>query len=745
MVQGGRIEPVWTPDGSALAYVDGHPDLRSAWRVDLESGEKRPLIDVERARAAVAEALSLTPPGKGVPFSSFEFAAPEAIRFEVCGSELTLGLSDYSVVKTPFPSAPDEIHELSEHARTRPRRFLQSVPLMEPAPALEVPSPDGSFLLSTHHYNIVCRSTVDGRALQLTDDGVEEHEWRLNAASLVYAKRGPDVCWAPDSRQVAAYRVDLRGVYRAPVVHYLKKQEEVQYRYRAQAGSVLERTTLYVLDLHGRPPVELELGDTTDTYPVSGPWLPDSSGLLILQLTRDCKQADVLLADAHTGRVRLLFSETGDSFVRIHHDIYYFSRLGESKLGLWLTPNGDEILWQSERSGWRHLYIYDFEGSLRRQLTDGEWAVDEVIGICDGYVYLTGRGNKARPYDVHLYRVPVEGGDLEPLTEAPGVHTVALAPSGAAFLDRHSTPARPPVVELRSASGRRLCELSRADISRLEEVGWTPPEEFTVTAADGETELWGVLFKPDNFDPSRRYPLLEYIYGGAHMTAVPHSFIEPAAFTPYGVQAQALAQLGYVTMLVDARGTPGRSKAFHDASYRWFANVLADDHAETVQQLAARYDFIDGARAGVIGHSAGGYAAFRCLADRPDVYKAAVCAAPSFALDGTILFECYLDLPQTNPRGYAFADPYQLAAKVEGEIMLAVGSSDGFWADTIKMSGALIRSGKPHEFVVLPEAYHSFDSVNDAYFWTKIAEFFARHLGDVSTRALEESEAVEAG
>jgi dipeptidyl aminopeptidase/acylaminoacyl peptidase len=731
LMTGGRIEPTWSPDGTTLGFVEGDPDERVAWRVDLATGERSPLLDVEKARLAIAVATGETPPGRGVPFAGFAFTSDDEIRFDVGGTPLTLDLTSYRATRVPGVSPTDEMWGMSESTRTTPQPYQRSSRLVDPATAHEVPSPDGALLLSTADHNLVVRSTVDGRAVPITDDGTAEQEWRFDSPSAMTAalgRSGRPLCWSPDGRQVAAYKVDLRGVYQAPQVHYLKGKDEVVHRYMAKAGDVMERVTLYVVDTRGKPPVELDLGDTTDTYPVSVAWLPDGSGLVVFQLSRDCRSARVLLADTATGETRELFREEGPSFLRIQHDVY--SQLGEPKVGLMLTPDGTQLVWQSDRSGWRHYYLYGIDGSFVRQLTDGDWPVEDLLTIEGGYLYFTGHRDQSRPYDLHVYRVPLAGGEVEALTDEPGVHEVVFAPSFEVFLDRYSTPTQPPVVELRTIDGRRLAELTRMDISKLEEAGYTPPEQFTVTAADGETELWGVLFKPHDFDESKRYPVIEYIYGGPQSVTAPHGFVEWSPFNFGGKVAQSLAQLGYVTLVVDARGTPGRSKAFHDASYLRWANVLADDHAAAVQQLLERHPYLDGERVGIIGHSWGGYSSFRCLADRPDVYRAAVASSPGFDPYNLLLSECYLDLPHKNPDGYRFAETFPLAASLQGELLLAVGTSDhATWTDALKMSEALIRAGKQHEFVVLPEAYHGYGTVHDAYFRRKVAAFFAAHLG----------------
>ncbi len=735
LMRGGSVVPAWTPDGSAFGFVEGTPDERTAWKVALDTGEKTPLLDVEKARTAITAATGTTPMGRGVPFDEFTFSGDDEIRVRVGGIDLLLELETYEVSVLDGTSLLDELYAGSQQVRSRPRQYLRSTRLNDPTPAWEVPSPDGAYLLSTEQHNIVARSTYDGRQVRLTDDGRPEHEWRFDVDSILTTsvrksagKAGTTACWSPDARRVAAYKVDLRGVYRSPQVHYLKTQDEVSYRYVAQAGGVFERTTLHVLDLHGRPPVELDLGDTTDSYPVSVAWLPDSSRIVVFQLSRDCRRADVYVADATTGGVTPLFSETGESFVRIQHDIY--SQAGAPKTGLWLTPDGENLIWLSERSGWRHLYLYDLGGNLVRQLTDGDWPVEEVVLVRDGFVYFTGHRDQSRPYDLHLYKVALDGGEIEALTEARGVHQVEFAPSGTAFLDTHSTVSQPPVVELRGTDGRAITEVSRADIGGFETTGYVSPEEFTVVAADGKTELWGVMFRPHGFDPAKRYPLVEYIYGGPQVAAVRHGFLGPGpAHQVMQNEPQVLAQLGYVTLMVDGRGTPGRSKAFHDKSYLRWANVLADDHAETIRQLADRYEFIDPERIGIIGQSWGGWSAVRCLADRPDVYRAAVASVPAFDPYAWILSECYLDLPQRNPDGYAFASGIALADDIDGAVMLAAGTSDSaIWRDTVKMSEALIRAGKLHEFVVLPGQYHGFGTTHNGYFWRKVEDFFGRHL-----------------
>lgn len=725
LVTDASLFPAWSPEGSALAFVSGPANQRQIWRVDLATGEKTPLCDVKRLRDAIAAATGVTPPGEGVPFAHFAYAAPNMIGFAVGADRMVYDLASGHAMLPPAPSLMDTYLGMSAEVRMTPRAFKRSMPLVDPSDAYEIMSPDGAWLLSIQERNVALRATYDGRELRLTRDGTPEVEWTVDWTNPMLAMFGmttPATNWSPQGNRLAAYRVDNRGVAQAPQVHYLKRSDEVVYRYHGKAGGVLEKHTLFVLDVIGNAPVEIQLGDTRDTYPVFAGWLPDGSELLVFQMSRDCRRVDLYAANPATGAVRKLFTEEGKSFVRIHHDVY-FGR----KLGVNLTPDGKHLLWLSERDGWKHIYKYDLQGKLVAQLTSGEWAVDGVSRIDGEHVYFTAHSNPQRPYDLHLCRVPLGGGAMQQLTQEDGKHTAIFSPDGQCFIDTHSAPARAPASGLRRKDGSVLnAQLQAADISRLQAIGYTPPEEFCVKAADGKTDLWGVMYKPHDFDPKKKYAVIEYIYGGPQLAIAEHSFIVHFSM---GALAQRLAQLGCITVTLDARGTPERSKEFHDACHGTFCGTLTDDHAGAIRQLAERHPFIDGSRVGITGASWGGYSGFRCMAEHPEVYKAAVSQAPGYDPYASVLYECYLGLPHDNPAGYRKADALALAGRLQGEFMLACGTSDhATWTDAIKMSEALIRAGKVHEFVVLPEQYHGYDSVHDDYLWGKQAAFFRKHL-----------------
>ncbi|HKY91550.1 MAG TPA: DPP IV N-terminal domain-containing protein [Nevskiaceae bacterium] len=719
LVRDANLVPAWSFDGKTLGFVSGPADERQAWQVDLETGRKTPLLDTQRLRDALKAATGTTPPGRGVPFDAFGYAGPNLIAFAVGIDRFLLDLGSGIAMRPPPPNAIDTFFGLSVEARSTPRFFKRTLPMVGQLDALEVLSPDGKYFLSVQGYNLALRAIHDGRTQALTTDGTREHEWSIDCA---FPGTPPVVNWSPQGTRIAAYRIDNRGVPETSSLHHLGSLEATSRYWYPKAGGVLERYQLFVVDTMGNPPVEIQLGDTRDTYPVFASWLPDGSQAIVLQMSRDCRTVDVLAADAATGAVRKLFTEQGDTFQRIHHDVYY-----NRKLGLTVTPDGQHVLWQSTRDGWNHLYQYDLQGNLVAQLTAGEWPVEAVEKMLGGHVYFTARADVKRPYDLHLCRVPLGGGPVERLTHAPGLHRIQFAPHGQVFLDTWSSVTQPPVTALRKLDGTTLnAELMAADIAPLRAAGFTPAEEFCVKAADGKTDLWGVMYKPHDFDPSKQYPVIEWIYGGPQITIADHGFPALPGRANIGMR---LAQHGCIVVMLDARGTPERSKAFHDTAARDFRGTVVADHAAAIRGLAERHAFIDVGRVGVTGGSWGAYFAFRCVVEAPEVYKAASCFAPGFDPYSSVLYECYLGFPQTNPNGYRAADIFALAPLLSRPLLIAGGTSDhATWPDAIKMTEALIRAGKDHEFVVLPEQGHGFGTTHDDYLNQKQATFFRRHL-----------------
>jgi len=367
-------------------------------------------------------------------------------------------------------------------------------------------------------------------------------------------------------------------------------------------------------------------------------------------------------------------------------------------------------------------------GKLIRRLTEGQFAVYEVVAVdeSNGWVYFTAQGEAQRLYDRHLYRVGLNGQGFKRLTEATGQHDIQFSPSKRFFLDVHSTVVRPPMTELREADGALLQILSRADISDLQELDWKPPEEFVSKAADGETDLHGVLFKPYDFNPNRKYPVIEYIYGGWWTTRVPRTFSGARGHA----MMQALSQLGFIVFMIDSRGTPGRSKAFQDVGHHGGERHVIPDHEAVLRELAARRPYMDLSRVGIYGHSNGGFFTIRALLLAPDTYHVGVASASMVDLEDTDLGESWNGLPANNQEAYLLASNTRLAGNLKGKLLLAHGTSDRIvpFEQTMKMVEALIEADKPFDLLVLPEDGHGFSGSSRRYFNEVRRKYFQKHL-----------------
>ena len=724
LVKGASIEPNWLADGSSFWYADGGPANRVIWRVDPAADALEPLFDVQRLRAAIAASIGHEPPYAGVPFETFQLTPDgAAATFSLEGRRFSLDLATYQVEEQPAPAA-------TVAAGVRPGTFPRRGYFGMAIPSPEVLSPDGKWYATLVDDNVALRSAADGSTHALTTDGTFDDAWdvestRLTLGAGITIVYVPFTPWSPDSLKLFATLTDRSKLPRKGELRYMETIERTIPRPFATAGGHLDHVRPYILHILSGERIAIDV-DTENRYFSLLGWLPDSSEALFARFSRDFKSVDIMAANALDGSVRTLFTETAETFVKIQHDVISFGNTGFTAL-----PDGDGFLWESTRDGWNHLYLYRNDGRLERQLTRGQFPVLEVRKIDreNGWVYFTAHGERPRVYDTHLYRVALDGGAMERLTEGEGQHAVKFSPSLAYFVDTHSSPSRAPRVDLRAADGALIRTLAEADTSALDSLGWTPTVEFSVKAADGETDLWGVMHRPYDFDPGKKYPVLEYLYAGPQIVATDRTFSLGLSKTQN--LPRAMAQLGYVVVTLDGRGTPERSKAFQDVIYRsWGRNEIAD-HAAAIRQLGERHPFMDLDRVGIWGHSWGGYYAFAALAQAPDLYRAAVSSAPGFNPYASLLYEPYLDLPERAKDAYDFATPYRLAPQVKGRLMLVGGLADfATFPEFMRMSRALIDAGIDHDQVVLPEEGHGYTGVAEDYFIRKLADFFARNVMD---------------
>ena len=698
-------------DGSSFWYAEGAPASTVIYKVDPKLNGKTPLFDSARLRKALIPLVGHEPPYRGLPFDTFTFVGKgeQAVKFTVEGKEFILQLDTYSITRAPALSEAEK-RRLVPQVTRNPSSWGDFT---------EVLSPDRRWFVGVKDKNLWLRSTSDGRNVQLTTDGIEDYWWDNSEAK-----------WAPNSIRLSVTKVDFRGVPKGPIVHYLKPREEVEWVYYdySRPGERIPRSELFIVDTRSKQQVRIDIGKEPAFWVDLRPgWRPDGSELLFLRMNRKGNKLDLLAADPKIGTTRIVLTETQETFL-----IGVEWKLLE-RLFTWL-PDGQKFIWLSERDGWRHLYLYDLDGTLIRRLTEGAFPAVRVVAVDekDGWVYFTAHGDQQRPYDTHLYRVTLEGKGFSRLTEATGQHdtrrnTIRFSPSKKYFLETHSTVARPPVVELRRADGTLLQTLSRSNIDALRELKWKPPEEFVIKAADGNTDLWGVLFKPYDFDPNKKYPVIEVIYGGPQVSQAPKTFTH---YHFYLRLPPALAQLGFITFIVDGRGTPERGKAFQDVVYGNLGRHEIPDHVAALKQLGEKRPYMDLSRVGIIGHSMGGYFTIRALLLAPDVYHVGIAsAAPA---EGGPLTS-FMGLLQDNKEAYEYASNLRLADNLKGKLLLVHGTSDNVapLSDTMKMAAALIRAGKPYDLIVLPEQDHFFPSSPGkarTYWQEAIRRYFQEHL-----------------
>ncbi|HUF53224.1 MAG TPA: DPP IV N-terminal domain-containing protein [Dehalococcoidia bacterium] len=692
-VKGGSIEPHWMADGSSFWYAEGVPANTVIWRVDPTRNTKAPLFDVVRLRRALGVALGHEPPSKGLPFSDFVFLDGEtAVKFRVENKEFVMALGNYAITQSPGAPQAADAGTISPDGRWFAR--VQGA---------------GSSSSGLRGYGDVgllgdvwVRSADTGENVQVTADGVEGYGWTLGLPAI-RAK------WSPDSRKLALRKMDLRGTPMVSLLHYLEQPERATLVYYPKAGERRGLSELCILDVTSKRQMRIHAAEEPGPTPLV--WRLDGSELLFLNVARYDVSLDLMATDPTTGSTRRVLTES-DPWP-------YLFRQPEQMVTL--LRDGRRFIWMSARDGWNHLYLYDLDGTLIRRLTRGAFPVVRVIDVDEqaGWIYFTAQSDPKRPYDTHLCRVTLEGQRFQQLTDAPGQHDIQMAPSKQVFLDTHSSVDRPPVVEIRRADGGLLQTVSRADVSAvMNEMKWRAPEEFVVKAADGNTPLHGVIYKPYDFDPNTKYPVLQFF-------GVARRF-----FQDEGYSGGSLAQLGYIVVTASGRGTGGRGKVFQDADRGHLGQLEVADQVAVLKQLAATRPFMDLTRVGVLGGSYPGFMTTRAMLLAPDVYRVGVSINSISDMAAHWRNEGLLGPPETNRAAYEYASNLRLASALKGRLLLIHGTRDTDVpiSHTMRMVDALIKARKRYDLIVLPDQPHVPTGNSWTYMRDRIAHYLQEHL-----------------
>jgi dipeptidyl aminopeptidase/acylaminoacyl peptidase len=712
LIRGGMVAPHWLADGNRFWFVAGGPINPSIYLVDPLAKTKETIFQGDRARAALARRLG---------HESKAFFDLAQLKLEAGEAKVRFALENKSWL---FDRKDSSVKEAQPEAKAAagPRLIQRGFMFGEP-PVVEVASADNKHFAGQRAQNLYVRSGTDDRILPLTNDGVKENGYTVAGAQ-----------WSPDGSMVAAMRVDARRQPVFRVVRYLAPVPEVITHDTTQPGGPLPRLSLYAFDVRTKKQLLLDAAPLdTDRYLYLIRWLPDSSEFLYGRADRELKKLELLAANPKTQKTRVVLTETQPTFV----DVPLLSSFDVPVLA-----GGKKFLWLSERSGFNHIYLYDVAGKLIKQLTTGDDPVVHIVDVDEagGWVYYTAHGERERPYDTHLYRVRLDGSGMARLTEAPGQHdfpaylaalegspaSVQLSPSKKFFIDTHSSPEQPTAAELRTTDGQEMMKLAQADVSRLSSLNWHAPEEFVAKSADGKTDLYGLIYKPADFDPAKKYPVIDNIYNGPQTTWVPRTFNGPQAVFP-----QALAQLGFIVFIVDGRGTPERGKAFQDVVYGNFGRYEVPDHVAVLRQLGKSRPYMDLSRVGVMGGSFGGYMTVRAMLMAPEVYRVGVATAPVNSVEELQAgMERYLGTPQHHPQAYEFASNFRLAPRLRGKLFLIHGNLDANapFGSTLKLVAAFIEAGRAVDMLVLPDQTHAFGGKARMYWMDSVGAYFVKNL-----------------
>jgi dipeptidyl aminopeptidase/acylaminoacyl peptidase len=545
-------------------------------------------------------------------------------------------------------------------------------------------------------------------AIPLTLSGAPDYGWSL-------APRA----WNHDRRFFLAIRRDDREIHKVPIVDYSSAIERVTYAPYPKTGTRLPVDELHMVDpaAGAARPVQL---DTRDATVWMLGWRSTVSEAIVMRLSRTGKRLD-LFAIEPSGATRLLASdERPATFVGALD--FTTENWAWQVIAL---PDDSGFLWMSERDGRRHVYHYGYDGALKKKVTSGSFPVHRVVRVdaARRQIYVIASGDTARPYDRHVYRVALDGKGSTALTSAPGQHDPVFSSSADFFVDSYSSLTEPNTVELRRTDGTLIKRLGQAPTAP----GYAPPEPFRVKASDGTTDVYGVLYKPVDFDASKRYPIVDYIYAGPFIAVHQETYLPSSAMHRI---AASLAQMGFVVTMLDARGTPGRGKAFQDANYGRIGEIEIPDHVAAIREAAQSRPYMDTALAGIVGHSWGGYFALRGMLTAPDFFKVGYAGAPGDLTEAASINEPNMGLMASNQAGYEAGSNVGRASALRGRLKIMHGTSDVMapLSTTMRMIQALIASNKTFDLLIMPGQPHGPQGAAGRYYREDVRRFMATHL-----------------
>jgi dipeptidyl-peptidase 4 len=721
LVVGGSVAPNWLPD-ERFWYRSTTADGVEFVLVSPAAKSRGPAFDHAKLAAALAKAAGATVNPKQLPFQAIQLSADgKSVSFDYDRRRWTCDVQGASCASTGDATGAESA------AGARGGRGGGGG--ARGGGGAAVTSPDGRRAVSIRDWNLVLRDATTKQETVLTTNGEKDFGYATDNAGWASSDRAV-VLWSPDSKKIATYQQDERKVGDMYLVDTRAGHPVLRaWKYPLPGDEVVAMLHRVIIDVESGRTVRFQmppdyhramLGDNFSVGDMQ--WSPDASQLAFVSTSRDHKQAVVRVADAATGAVRTVFEETEKTHF-------------ESQAGwrvLWAT---NEVIWYSQRDNWGHLYLYDLAtGRLKNQITSGEGPVTQIVRVDEKSrtVWFTamGREKGQDPYFRHLYRIGLDGKGYVSLTPEVGDHATQLSASGKVIVDTYSTCETPPVAVLRDGEGRVVVGLEKADITKLVATGWKPPVPIVVKARDGKTDLYGMMFQPTTLDRTKKYPIINQAYPGPQSGSV-----GARTFAAARGDKQALAELGFVVVSIDGMGTPGRSKAFHDAYYGAMGrdNTLPDQVAG-MKELAQRFPWIDIDRAAIWGHSGGGFIAADAMFRYPDFFKVGISESGNhdqraYEDDWGERYQGLLTKTADGKDSYEAEANQSVAGNLKGHLLLAHGTMDNNVPpyNTLLVVEALIKANKDFDLLMLPNQAHGYGSASN-YMMRRRWDYFVRWL-----------------
>ena len=729
------VDPNWFKDENRFWYEYKNTDGKNWYVVDAEKRTKKTLFDKEEMAAQLAELFEKPFNSKDLPLKDFEYDKGKGLfTFHVDSVEVTYRLENRKLVKgDSLKKKPDD-------------KWITY-------------SPDSTWIAfaRTHNLYIMKTDDPDSTEHQFTTDGEKWYSYQRDEKDTTSTKRlRARVEWFKHSKKLFSRRLDKRKMGDLWVINSLKKRPELEtYKYSMPGEKHVAQTEVVVFDIESKQDVKLkiEIAGWKDLRVGSGGrrslntgffTSKDSDDLYFIVRDRTWKKIAVCKANTTTGEVEVMISEESKPYVSRR-----FANVA-------VIEDGKEFIRWSERNGWGQLYRYDSKGNLKKRITNGYFVVGDMMKIdtLKQVIYFRGFGREkgVDPNYTMNYRINFDGSGLKLLSPENATHSFSMSDKKNYFVDNYSRVDMPAKSVLRDAKGRVVMELEETDISRMVEAGWKMPEVFTVKAADDVTDLYGVMWKPFDFDPAKKYPIIAYVYPGPQVEPFPISF----TLTGSRARTVPLAQVGFVVIAMGQRGgSPLRSKYYHNYGYGDLRDYPLADNKYGIEQLAARHSFIDIERVGIFGHSGGGFMSTAAILTYPNFYKVAVSSAGNH--DNNVYNNSWSEVhngiqektrkvKKKNEAGEAVEEDStyweariepntELAKNLKGKLLLVHSDMDNnvHPANTIRMVDALMKEGKRFDFMLVPGKRHGFANYTP-YFERMMWYYFAEHLlGDYRT------------